>query len=325
MTGRISLGIKTLYKKIDCKILNSIEKNFGDSIIDFVLITGSFGRYEATIKKIDEGYQLLNDIDILVIANEYNSNSIIAVQSELKKELNIPHFDIECISLKKLMKRNNTMLFYDLVHGSRFIYQRYKLPPLTFDYKKLPLSEFTKLIINRVVGFINSLYTINNRKFFYNEIQVSKLLISLGDYILFTKYNFYSASYYRRYKKFSDISNNNNLDKLILLGYKFKLEPNLIKVKNFDNFIYYFPDVINMFFKRIGVLNIDELARRDLNRFKDIFYSNVRRFLKLSFHMPCYKSNYMIVSDSLSELLSNKKFNKEKVKKLYKFWMEYCH
>lgn len=324
-----SLKIISEYNKIDKIILNSIKDNFGLNEIDFVIITGSFGRYEGTFKKIKKNYKLLNDIDLLIVSSSKKLIVIETIKVQLKKVLHIPHVDIECISfrsLKNKLKKNITSIsIYDFFNGSRVLYQKKALPKFLVSHKNIPISEFSRLIINRIVGLLDGLYCKRNNRYLYIHVQISKLLISFGDFILFTKHNFYSSSYSDRYEKFKEISKNSDLDRLILLGYEFKLRPRLLNIYEFDYFVSDYQEIIKSLYLKSNFFNLNELAIRDLNSVKDIIYSNFLRLINLSFIDIGVQSNYLIVSKNIDRIFKNKKVNRKVIQKIYNYWMTYCH
>jgi len=326
---KISLKIISEYNKIDKIILNSINNNFGFNEIDFVIITGSFGRYEGTFKKIKKNYKLLNDIDLLIVSSTKNLIAIETIKAQLKKILHIPHIDIECISfrsLKNKLKKNITSIsIYDFFNGSRVLYQKKTLPNFLVSHKNIPISEFSRLIINRVVGLLDGLFYKRNKRYLYIYVQISKLLISFGDFILFTKHNFYSSSYSDRYEKFKEISKNSELDRLILLGYEFKLCPKLLNIYEFDYFVSDYQEIIKGLYIKSNFFNLNELAIRDLNSVKDIIYSNFLRLINLSFFDMGFNSNYLIVSKNIDRIFKTKKVNRKDIQKIYNYWMIYCH
>lgn len=329
MMEKKSLKITSEYIKIDNLILNSIKNNFGLNEIDFVIITGSFGRYEGTFKRIKKNYKLLNDIDLLIISSSKNLIAIKTIKDQLKKVLDIPHVDIECISfrsLKNKLKKNITSISkYDFFNGSRVLYQKKALPEFLVSHKNIPISEFSRLIINRIVGLLDGLYYKRNKKYIYIYVQISKLLISFGDFILFTEHKFYSSSYLERYEKFKEISKNSDLDKLILLGYEFKLCPRLLNIYEFDYFVNDYLEIIKGLYVKAKFFNLNELAIRDLNSVKDIIYSNFLRLINLSIFDMGFQSNYLIVSKNIDRIFKNKKVNRKDVQKIYNYWMTYCH
>lgn len=121
-----------------------------------IILTGSFGRGEGGIRSKNNGWEIINDIELLVIQPNPMPEQLRELGIRLAKKFGIYKIDIESRKPSNLQSSNFTMFAYDERYGSQVLYGD---PVILgsmgeFDPQDMPLWEGARLLLNRGGGLI---------------------------------------------------------------------------------------------------------------------------------------------------------------------------
>ncbi len=171
--------------------------------IDSVIAYGSYGRGEAALINTGTSPQLFNDIDLIIVTED--KNKIRAFLEEIKEKIRVvigTHWvDILIWNQKDLIKKRNTIFYYDLINGSRLICGR--APTFTpISSEDISYNDIYNMYQTRMWALAYTLFKGGDSKddklFYY---QFSKVMIAIVDFLLLSK-GVYQTTLYEKEKEF---------------------------------------------------------------------------------------------------------------------------
>lgn len=194
------------------EILIAFEKDGITEKLDYLILTGSFGRNEPTFIQENDTIKYLSDLEIIFAPKRKNAFSIDLID-ELNKKYSKQfciEFNIMLFSKKRIEKRLNynhtlknkyvTLLTYDVFKGSKFIIGNANEREDSFIIDKY---EGKKLICNRLAEW----YINKENGDMLSDLQwKSKILLAVS-----TAYLVFNDSYASSYKKQNQLFNEINV------------------------------------------------------------------------------------------------------------------
>ncbi len=226
-----------------------------------ILLTGSFGRGEGGVRKRGKGWEIVNDIELLVIQDEPTRHLLEGLGEELAKRFGIYSVDIGGRVTSRLELTTPTMSNYDERYGSQVIYGDSSIVERMgeLDARDMAVWEGARLMLNRggglILHFTWSSYLARDRlgddERQYMKNQLVKAAVGLGDAITVSK-GLYDALYERRYRAFQGLVAQGsvqlpaNESALIERGYREKLLPGTHRI--FDDLFTCYEQLMRPYF-----------------------------------------------------------------------------
>jgi|GEM_PF-3431031 len=194
---------------------NSIVSTVGSRGLDAVVLAGGFGRGEGALLREDGSEGLpFNDFDFLLVGTR--SSVPVRVLSKLKRMLprvlNVDFVDINYMRASDFKRVSPTVFFYELRNANRVLWgSPDALGTLPFfDPSELPLTEATRLFLNRGLGLLSVLLQLDDAQ--SGElvgrraaVAWSKVVLTAGDSFLLER-KLYHWSYVERMKRLAEIA-----------------------------------------------------------------------------------------------------------------------
>jgi hypothetical protein len=217
-TARFTLdGSDELENHLACvceKVLASVQQIVPPHKLEGLLLGGGYGRGEGGVLKTENGDQPYNDLEfyVFVRGNDWLNERLFGKAlrhsaHELTPDAGI-EVEFKIISSAKLRRSPPSMFYYDLVMGHRRLWGDENLLSGCehhYDAKNLPLSEATRLLMNRCSGLLfareklkRELFTSDDADFVARNL--AKAQLAFGDAIL-TAFNQYHWSCLERHKR----------------------------------------------------------------------------------------------------------------------------
>jgi len=206
-------------------VVEGIVDLLGKHIRAIVLI-GGYGRGEGGVLKVEGGYKLVNDFDMIVfvdkkfkkIKNKYKE-PVEKLAKELQPKTNgLKQIDIDITNTRRFRLVPNKVSYYEIKYGHKVIYgdlNLYDMMPV-FKPENLPIFDGTFYFYTRGSGLlIPAIYLIkgqlgNKENQEHFQIELQKACMAIGDALLLMKGQ-YHFSYQERLKRFQSLININNI------------------------------------------------------------------------------------------------------------------
>ncbi|MFH0777907.1 MAG: nucleotidyltransferase domain-containing protein [Candidatus Eisenbacteria bacterium] len=192
------------------KAVEAVLRELGQERLEAVVLAGSFGRGEgAVVREADSPPRPFNDIDILIVGSRPRvpCDSLARLRETLRALAGADFADVGYMNSSDFARALPTVFLYELKHGSTVLWGSAdfyrKLPPL--DGKDLPLSEGTRLFLNRGIGLLSLLLMLEaggdqNSLLRCAAAAWSKVVLAAGDSLLLQR-NAYHWSYAERVER----------------------------------------------------------------------------------------------------------------------------
>lgn len=201
--------------------------------VEGLLLEGGFGRGEGGVVPSGDSYQLVNDIDLLVVSHQpLRSRSQVAasVRRIFQEETGIDRCDIAHLLFKDIPRLSPTVQNYDRIHGSSVLIGR---PDLLRGAPIIKASdirprEAEKLLFTRMISFLivhRGLMGGPVDEFFHRQ-QLAKATIAAADALLILKGE-YHHSYTVRMERARGLDCLIGDQALVAEDFNFKLLPRL--------------------------------------------------------------------------------------------------
>ena len=201
-------------RKLFTDIVNAIIAHGGAKLLSAVILTGSFGRGEATYSLDENGaLTLKSDVEIALVYPRTTRKSDVQklthqIRAQFEEELNLM-----CMDESRLRNGYNfnhslvppryiTIFTYDLYHGSKTIWGKDYLSRGRWLFSRLDLYEAKRLIANRIGEMIylqnqlTDVYTLNQWR--------AKVVLALGSAWLICN-GMYVSPYAKQFEQLKDI------------------------------------------------------------------------------------------------------------------------
>jgi hypothetical protein len=213
------------------------------SKISCILLGGGYGRGEGGVLRNETTDTFYNDFEFYVICHDRSpffikkhQHSLHTLAKDLTREVGI-EIEFKLLPLRKLQKSPVSMFYYDLI-ARHFLVSGNERDLTTCDHQRaahrIPLSEATRLLMNRCSGLLFSESVLNRNPFEANEADfvyrnIAKAKLGMGDVLLAAKGQ-YHWSCIERHKRLSKVEDESipSLDAITALhkeGVEFKLRP----------------------------------------------------------------------------------------------------
>lgn len=155
-------------KKLFKEILSSMERHGVLAIAESVILTGSFGRGEATYIYIGEEVILKSDVEIAIVCKRLTKRIrrlIAKVSDEFEEDLTlIPIYKSRIEKMYNfngsiLSPKKKTLFTYDLYKGSRTIWGRDFIGGIQISVSEIDLYEAKRIVANRIGELIYIAHT----------------------------------------------------------------------------------------------------------------------------------------------------------------------
>lgn len=206
-----------------------IVDRVGNRGLEAIVLTGGFGRGEGALKR-DEGSPGLpfNDLDLLLVGTRPNiaSGVLRGLEDSLSQLVGVDFVDIGYIHSSQFRKAQPTIFLYDLKNASKIIWGSHdalkKVP--SFASSDLPLSEATRLFLNRGIGLLYTFllleHCVTGHSLKKNAaVAWSKVVLAAGDAILLQR-KLYHWSYVERMKRIEEVARRSVVDEDFLRTYR---------------------------------------------------------------------------------------------------------
>ena len=248
--------------------------------IDSVISYGSYGRGEATVINAGKSIKLYNDIDLIIVSPD--KVEIQSLLDEIKEEVRAivgTHWvDVLVWNQRDLIKKRNTIFYYDFVNGHRTIYG--KAPILNpISSEDITNSDIYNMYQTRMWALSYTLFTEVNAKderlLYY---QLSKVVIAIVDFLLLSE-GVYKTKLHEKEKEINSLSCIDiELRALFLSSVQFKKTLDVSFFKNIDLEDYDFKN---------NLLRLYNDAHRkvyssEMQRFITTLYSECRLFVSMT-------------------------------------------
>jgi hypothetical protein len=216
-----------------------IVERVGSRGLEAIVLTGGFGRGEGALKR-DEGSSGIpfNDLDLLLVGTRPSiaSGVLRGLKSSLSQLTGVDFIDIGYTRSSQFRKASPTIFLYDLKNGSKIIWgspDALENVP-SFASSDLPLTEATRLFLNRGIGLLYTLLLFERRETGQTlkksaAVAWSKVVLAAGDAILLRR-KLYHWSYVERMKRIEEVARLSVVDMDFLRTYRsaalFKLTAN---------------------------------------------------------------------------------------------------
>jgi hypothetical protein len=212
--------------------------------LEAVLLGGGYGRGEGGVLQTADGDKPYNDLEFYILLrgqswlNERKFRSRLHQLCEQLSPVVGVEVEFKIISLQKLESSEITMHYYDLVAGHRRLWGGKDLLRRCRQHRApnaLPLSEATRLLMNRSSGLLFSNSLLERKDFGATEADFvgrnqAKAQLAFGDVVL-TAYGLYHASCRERNRRLRTLEPKDKLPWFDLVrqhhdkGVDFKLHP----------------------------------------------------------------------------------------------------
>ncbi len=209
--------------KVLNKVTECVMRILSDKLHTLLLV-GSFGRGEGSVIKVNDGFELVNDLDLVAFVNgsTYNVKKkyglvLNASLENLRSEIQgLKSIDVEIISKNRYrIYQPNTVAYYEMAESNRILYGKSDISKMLpkINPKKLPLYEGVNYFQNRASGLLlPAIYYYNSilsdtwfqRNFL---IECQKACFAIGDAFLISQ-NMYHYSYKERLNRIKNICDN---------------------------------------------------------------------------------------------------------------------
>ena len=211
--------------------------------LEALLLGGGYGRGEGGVLKTEAGDKPYNDLEFYIFIRGDNwlnerrfEKSLNHLAHELTPEAGVD-VEFKIIPSAKLRRSPASMFYYDLAMGHRRLLGDAKL--LTGcehhrDARNIPLSEATRLLMNRCTGLLLAREKLEQKNFTVDDADfvcrnLAKAQLAFGDTVL-TAFGQYHWSCLRRHERLRRLSAANvpwldTLQQYHAVGVKFKLHP----------------------------------------------------------------------------------------------------
>jgi len=211
------------------RAVRQITQRVGRSGLEALVLTGGFGRGEGALTR-EEGSPGLpfNDFDFLLIGSRPRiaPGVLRDLRTSLSELLRVDFVDVGYIRSSQFRKAEPTIFLYDLVNGSKILWGSpdiLKRVP-SFASSDLPLSEATRLFLNRGIGLLYTLVLFERgetgpalKK--NAAVAWSKVVLAAGDGILLRR-KLYHWSYVERMKRIGEVARLSDADGDFLKTYR---------------------------------------------------------------------------------------------------------
>ena len=201
------------------KVLSGLQSTIPASKLEAVLLGGGYGRGEGGVLKTDSGDRPYNDLEFYVCLrgnrwlNETNFGPVLhALGEELSPEAEID-VEFKIFSLEQLRRSPVNMFYYDLVMGHQWLLGDEGMLKGCEHHREahqIPLSEATRLLMNRCSGLLFARHHLNQKPFTpvhadFTARNLAKAQLAFGDVILTAhgQYHWSCRERHGRLKKFS--------------------------------------------------------------------------------------------------------------------------
>ncbi len=199
-------------------VLAGIRAIVPEDKLEAVLLGGSYGRGEGGVLKTDSGDEPFNDLEFYVClqGNDWlNRRRYNQAFSQLGAQLSSAagvEVEFKIISLAKLARAPASMFYFDLVMGHRWVLGDEHLLDGCEHHccaSRIPLSEATRLLMNRCSGLLFAEERMRRRPFTRADAEfvgrnLAKAQLALGDTVL-TAYGQYRQSCRDRHNRFMEM------------------------------------------------------------------------------------------------------------------------
>jgi hypothetical protein len=211
---------------------------------DALLLGGGYGRGEGSVLKTESGDQPYNDLEFYVavkgssLLNQRRYATRLHALAEALSPGAQVEIEFKIVSLAELRRSPPSMFYYDLVMGHRrLVGDKQVLAGCNHlrDARRLPLSEATRLLMNRCTGLLFAREKLRAPQFIDADADfvarnIAKAELALGDAVL-TTFGQYHWSCLERRKRLANLHVVEHLPWLgqlrrhHLAGVEFKLHP----------------------------------------------------------------------------------------------------
>lgn len=189
------------------RALAGVRACIPEDVLEGLLLGGGYGRGEGGVLLTEEGEQPYNDLEFYVFVqghprlNERRYGEALHALAEKLARFAGVEIEFKIVSLRQLARSPITMHYYDLVTGHRQLWGR---KPLAAELEhlragtRLPLSEATRLLLNRCTGLLFAKERLQRRAFTVEDADfvgrnLAKAQLAFGDVVL-TAYGQYHWS-----------------------------------------------------------------------------------------------------------------------------------
>lgn len=142
------------------KIANAVLEIIPREKIEALLLGGGYGRGHGGVLKTNSGDQTYNDLEFYLclrgstLLNQKNYGGALHHLGERLSPSAGLEVEFKITSLKKILQNPPTMFSYDLAWGHRSLIGATEFFSTKPDARKIPLSEATRLLMNRCTGLL---------------------------------------------------------------------------------------------------------------------------------------------------------------------------
>ena len=166
MTGRFTIDgsdeLEAHLRSLCTKVLSGVENVVSANELEALFLGGGYGRGEGGVLRTDRGDKPYNDMEFYVcirgfvpVAQRKSGRAINELAHRLSEEAGI-EVELKPTSLNRLISGQVTMFLYDLASGHKTLFgdpQSLSNQRLQ-DASNIPLSEATRLLMNRSTGLL---------------------------------------------------------------------------------------------------------------------------------------------------------------------------
>ena len=191
-------GLEHRLTRLCEKVLAGVRKIIPSRKLDGLLLGGGYGRGEGGVLKIGAEDFPYNDLEFYVFIrgnNWLNERLFARPLHHLEQELTLVagvEVEFKIVSRAKLRRRPASMFYYDLATGHRRLLGEKKLLAgcdHQRDARNIPLSEATRLLMNRCSGLLFARERIEHEPFAAEDADfvgrnLAKAQMAIGDAVL---------------------------------------------------------------------------------------------------------------------------------------------
>jgi hypothetical protein len=196
------------------KILAGVRGLVSGRKLEALLLGGGYGRGEGGVLKTPDGDRPYNDLEFYVCLrgngwrNEHRYHAALHALGEILTPAAGVEVEFKILSLARLRRSPATMFFYDLVMGHRWLQGDEALLNACEHHRNeagIPLSEATRLLMNRCSGLLFAQEKLNRREFTVESADFvarnqAKAKLAFGDVVL-TRFGRYHWSCRERHRR----------------------------------------------------------------------------------------------------------------------------
>ncbi len=203
------------------KAAEVIVSEVGTRGLDAVVLAGGYGRGEGALRRTgDSQRRPFNDFDLLLVGtrSDVPSRVLRELRRSLPGILDVDFVDVNYIRASALRKVSPSVFFYELKNGNRILWGTpdalEALP--SFESSELPLTEATRLFLNRGLGLLSVLLElVEGRESVVltgrAAVAWSKVILAAGDSFLLER-RLYHWSYVERMRRLREIAEYSTLE-----------------------------------------------------------------------------------------------------------------